>query len=703
MSEAGAGRHEDEQEGRRGAWRPRMRMRHLARDSPERHLPPVGMEVAGYRLETRLGSGGQGTVFRARREGGLFAVKFIYLPRAARWGWRELDVMVKLWRAGGLPLEGHGLWPAQEPLFLFLVTPFVRGLPLDVWTRVHNPHAREVAELVRQAARLLQVVHEAGVVHRDVKGANLLVCEEGRLVLVDFGVATYESAPEVTGPFPPGTWPYLSPRVWRAWRGEEKSRASPGDDVWALGVELYRLLTGRLPFQGQEGELVKAILHEEPVAPHVLNPRVPRELGEVCQRMLRKAPEERYTDAEVDAALEGVLRGADAAWEVPLCEAWGPQHATTEQSRALWMEGGELVALFERRAASARQPVRGRPLAPDEASTLASPEEEPPGPEAPEEARPPESSEDTARLPEPPEEPPRAGAPEERPSRWRVIAVLGAVLVLGVWLAMRPAPHAPVPTSPVGTPWAHLPPEFPPLLLEPSGQEVAPPGKQPEGDGGAAPQTATLSAPVARATPPQETRVKTPPKTSVPQQPRPKQKDSPAGTVGAVVLSCTLATGCPGPTTPEVRPTPHARTMPLPPPAECPEGAEQSMRELGLLGRRPFSAGIVHFPGDGNFVTVRPGPVTMRLTGRSYWGKLPEGTLLSGELVFGERVQGRFTQAHTPDGHTYTVCLELQDGANFGWKKEPGSGQDTARVVNTADLEPVKRFGDAWKYEARDK
>ncbi|PTL75607.1 serine/threonine protein kinase, partial [Vitiosangium sp. GDMCC 1.1324] len=84
----------------------------------------MGMEVAGYRLEARLGTGGQGTVFRARREGRLFAVKFIFLPRAARWAWRELDVMVKLWRAGGLPLEGHGLWPAREPLFLFLVTPF---------------------------------------------------------------------------------------------------------------------------------------------------------------------------------------------------------------------------------------------------------------------------------------------------------------------------------------------------------------------------------------------------------------------------------------------------------------------------------------------------------------------------------------------------------------------------------------------------
>jgi serine/threonine protein kinase len=153
---------------------------------------------AGYRLEATVGSGGQGTVFRARRESLPFAVKFIPLSRAP-WARRELDVGVKLWRSAGLPLVGHGLWPALKPRFLFLVTPYVRGLPLDVWAQVHNPHALQVADLVRQAARLLGEVHAAGVVHRDVKGPNLLVHGEGQLVLVDFGVATYEGGADGDG------------------------------------------------------------------------------------------------------------------------------------------------------------------------------------------------------------------------------------------------------------------------------------------------------------------------------------------------------------------------------------------------------------------------------------------------------------------------------------------------------------------------
>ena len=696
--------------------------------------PRPGLEVAGYRLEARLGTGGQGTVFRATRGGQQYAVKFLFLPRAAAWAWRERDVMVKLSHAGGVPLVDEGVWPAHPPLYLFLVMPLVRGLPLDVWTRVNNPCALQVAPLFGQGARQLSVVHAAGVVHRDVKGANLLVYGEDRVVLVDFGVATYEGAPPVTGAFPPGTWPYVSPRAWRALRGLEDSRASPADDLWALGVELYFVLTGRLPFLGREGELVHAVLHEEPPVPHEYNPRVPRALGEVCWRMLRKQPEARYADAlAVDAALGEALKQADEAWRVPLCEAWGPHHATTVRERHMW-QGADLMALYERLAAYAQVPVRGRPRAPDELSTLASASRgPPPGPgfEAPAVGT--GSAEPSVPLPAPqkvPEEDrPQAAAPEAVPparpgvtqaeneqqadtppaapvreaalpavrSR-RVLLAASAVLALGLglWLAGHLPPRASGPTtSPLETPRASLPEALLPTTLAPGGQEVAPPWKRPEGDGGAAPEAAAIPAPVARATLPQETRVKTPAKASAP----PKHKGSPATTAGAAMLGCVLATGCPGATpTSQVRPTPPA----LPPPAECPHGAAESMKELGLL----YSGSSARAFISGNpIITVRPGPVTLKLTGVEYWGKLPEGTLFSGERLFGERrVQGRFTQAHTPEGKSYVVCLELWNEAGpWGWEKLEGSGPDTAVITSSGYLSPVKRFGEAWLYEEQKK
>ncbi|MFE8602254.1 serine/threonine protein kinase [Archangium violaceum] len=710
--------------------------------------PRPGLEVAGYTLEARLGTGGQGTVFRASRQGHQYAVKFLFLPRSARWAWRERDVMLKLSSAGGLPLVDEGVWPAHQPLYLFLVMPLVRGLPLDVWTRVHNPCALQVAQLFAQGARQLSVVHAAGVVHRDVKGANLLVYGEGRVVLVDFGVATYEEAPPVTGAFPPGTWPYLGPRVWRAWRGLDDSRACPGDDVWALGVELYFTLTGRLPFQGREDELVHAVLHEEPPVPHEHNPRVPRALGEVCWRMLRKHPEEGYADAlAVDAAISQALKQADEAWQVPLCEAWGPHHASTLLERGMG-RGADVMAIYERRAAYARLPVRGRPRAPDAVSTLRShappearttrevssePFVPPCAPEmqpevavpqaASKEAMPPAAPEvqpevtpevavpqvaeqqfvplagleapravDEVRAESPPA-PPARQTPRPAARRRRVLLAAGAVLVLGLclWLAVRLSPNASVhSTPPVGTPRASLPPEFFPIAQKWEGKEMAPPWKQPEGDGGATPHGAATPAPVARATLPQETRVKTPSKATVPTPP--KKTGSTATKVGAAVLGCALASGCPSPaTTAHVLPPP-----PLPPPAECPPGAAQAMKELALSRG---SEGIEIHPFQGVYSTVRPGPVTVRVGNGLGWGKLPHDTLITGQLLFGERVQARLTQAYTPEGKSYPVCMEVRSGRDWGWEKLKGSGQDTAVVVSEATLEMVERFGEAWRYD----
>jgi serine/threonine-protein kinase len=278
--------------------------------------------VAGFIIEGKLASGSFGTVYRAKRLRHSFAIKLIPMnPR----GDREADTLRRVWRHPNVVgYHGYGYWPDEEPRFLVLALELIEGAPLDVWAEDKNPSA---LELVRQVllpfARTLADVHEAGVVHRDIKEANILMREaDGQPVLVDFGAAGYEGAPRLTMRMPPGTAEYRSPEVVRfarEWEGEHYP-AGPGDDLWALGVTLYFLLTRELPFGDRSRpDLMRAILEDNPVPPHERNPRVPRALSGLCLRMLEKAPEARYVDARaLEQALVDALALADDTWNVPL-------------------------------------------------------------------------------------------------------------------------------------------------------------------------------------------------------------------------------------------------------------------------------------------------------------------------------------------------------------------------------------------------
>ncbi|HZI07311.1 MAG TPA: serine/threonine-protein kinase [Archangium sp.] len=371
MSEATA----EPQEGRGlpFAWRRLLWRRAACKEEVEaKQLPPLRTLVGGYLLEARRGQGGFGTVYRARSEERLYAVKFIPLRHARTWGTREMEVLLRLKPQGIASLEGHGYWPVHAPRFLYIVTRYVAGRTVSAWARERNPTARQVARLLLELARVLVAVHRAGVVHADVKGANVLVRDEdGEVILVDFGAATYEGAPPLTTQLPPGTPHYRSPealRFRRQHRRGESYHSTPGDDLWALGVLLCWLLTGTWPFDVTEPD---AALHQEPVPPHERNPRVPEALDAVCLRLLAKTPEARYAEARaVVAALEEALAGADARWDVPLCDAYGPDTATTPVEVELDTE--EATARLERLAAYREQhpPARGRPVPPEEASTL---------------------------------------------------------------------------------------------------------------------------------------------------------------------------------------------------------------------------------------------------------------------------------------------------------------------------------------------
>ncbi|WP_434381719.1 serine/threonine protein kinase [Melittangium boletus] len=306
-----------------------------------------GSQVAGFTLIEPLSRGSSGQVFLAERGGQRFALKVVPL---GSWGEREVDALRRVRDASVVRLLGYAQWPEAEPRFLVLEMEWVHGPPLDVWAREAPPTAAQwVERVLLPLTRALGQVHVAGVVHRDVKEANIVVRQEdGRPVLVDFGSAAYEGSPRLTQRLPPGTPEYRSPemlRFAREWEGEPYV-SRPSDDWWALGVTLYTLLTRVLPFGDRHGPLVRDILQRAPEPPHARNPRVPPALGQVCLRMLEKEPPARYADAAaLTQALEDALRQADASWHVPLFEAERPCEAAPEAVPRTPWRGRRRVAL----------------------------------------------------------------------------------------------------------------------------------------------------------------------------------------------------------------------------------------------------------------------------------------------------------------------------------------------------------------------
>ena len=190
----------------------------------------------------------------------------------------------------------------------YLVNDFVEGVTLaDRLTSGGFPH-REAAELIAGMAEALDYAHQHGIVHRDVKPSNIMIRTDGTPVIMDFGLAK-RAAGEITMTADGqilGTPAYMSPEQAR---GEGRT-VDGRSDVYSLGVILYRLLAGELPFRGNQRMLLHQVLHDEPRPPRALNDKIPRDLETICLKAMAKEPERRYASAgELAADLRRWLNG----------------------------------------------------------------------------------------------------------------------------------------------------------------------------------------------------------------------------------------------------------------------------------------------------------------------------------------------------------------------------------------------------------
>ncbi|WP_158079829.1 serine/threonine-protein kinase [Archangium sp. Cb G35] len=663
-------------------------------------LPQPDEKVGQYRVVGPLGRGGQGHVFLAEWEGRSYVLKFFRSLPVSHSGELELDILRHLEHPNVVRVLGHGRWPYPEEGYFYLVMEYVQGRTLLGHALEHNPSARTGATLLLEAARALVVVHRQGVLHRDVKPDNLLVRkEDGKPVWVDFGVGHLEG--RATLPrmrrLPPGTPEYTSPEAYRFLEEhpEEEARYQPGvaDEVWAFGVTMYELLTDALPFGSRMGNpcMVKDIRTRTPVAAHEDNPRVPVALGQVCMNMLEKEPRARLADMDaVAGALEAALAEAGADWDVPMMDPDALEVRTTERTPSKVVERDSWERVLQQMKAA--MPRRGRvrkarrePPPPPEAPAAEAPAQEAPVVPPPAEAPRPEPEGAAITVAARTSSPVHRARPGRSTRTLAVAPLVGVLVLAGTW-ALRsrsdsgavhePAPAPSVSPRPAGWLVSHPTPH---AAID---REVAAPDEPSESGGGAVPiQTPSPAPTLATMIRDPDTRSKTQDKPA-----RRTQRQAP-GCVPArqemcLVGICTvLLTGCTA--TPQVM-------RPEPRPADCPPGALEAMKELGVP--MDGSRAGVEFPveGDAKPVTVREStPVKMgqRL------GKLHAE--LHGRIYIGaERIYGRFTEARM-GGKTYPVCLELMESwtNNRGApRKDIGGPADSAVVLSSQQVKPVEHF-----------
>jgi PAS domain S-box-containing protein len=256
--------------------------------------------IAGkYEKVQELGIGRFGLVWKVRD---VFALEpdqyyVVKIPQSKDYNQRFLREGRILKKLEGHPAAVHLMEMVKYEGKLVLVQEFVEGEPLD--SRLERPMTDEGRErIVLELVDVVAFAHERNIIHRDIKPANILVKGDGSVKLLDFGIAKELKADPYSGTSV-GTKPFMAPEQIMG-RSEKRS------DLWALGVLMYQLYTGYLPFHDEiEREMMEKILEAEPVLPREYNEEINPAIEAVILKLLQKDPDRRYQSArELSAELK---------------------------------------------------------------------------------------------------------------------------------------------------------------------------------------------------------------------------------------------------------------------------------------------------------------------------------------------------------------------------------------------------------------
>ena len=302
-------------------------------------LDLVGKELANYRIDSVVGQGGMGVVFRAHdltldRE---VAIKVLQAPAvpgedfSARFQ-REARILASLVHPNILPVFQYG----QSEGLAYLVMPFINGGSLAGMLRGGPLQLTVATAIVTQLASALDAAHKLGIIHRDLKPGNVMISDAGQVYLADFGIARLmqqdsadASSRTMTGTVL-GTPKYMAPEALQA--RELDARA----DIYSLGVLTFEMLSGALPFEGKTAfEVISAHLLQEWPRVDSLRPEVPLPMALAVQRALARDREERFATAGEFAAAFSSSDGQRTAIHAVCAPA--PLARAPSKTRRLWV------------------------------------------------------------------------------------------------------------------------------------------------------------------------------------------------------------------------------------------------------------------------------------------------------------------------------------------------------------------------------
>lgn len=273
-------------------------------------------QIEGYEIIGELGEAGQGQVWRARQLSTRREVA-LKVPRVELLGStkvlarfeREVELAARLNHPNIAAIFDSGIY---HGLYYYAME-LIEGVPLDEYTASNDLNTRQIAELMRAICRAISHAHQNGVIHRDIKPSNIMVTEDGRPHVVDFGLAmnileadaskTVSVAGEVTG-----TPAYMSPEQATG----NRDRVDIRTDVYSIGVVFYRVLTGSFPYDVKTSmlETLRNIQENEPIRPSKIDRHLDSDIEAIVLKALAKEPDERYQSAaEMQNDIERWLKG----------------------------------------------------------------------------------------------------------------------------------------------------------------------------------------------------------------------------------------------------------------------------------------------------------------------------------------------------------------------------------------------------------